>query len=128
MWKWGSRAEGRRRGQAVDEAWLRPEDEAEGGTPDDSLFLWGWGLLIEGWAGAGAGVRSEEVDLDPALRVGRARRQPGRAAPRHHLEVQAARAGILRLCQTPRCQEEPGAAWPTENKGLFEGSGLWGQG
>lgn len=81
VWKWASRAEGGRRGQAVDEAWLRPEAEAEGGTADDSLFLWGWGLLIEGWAGADAGVRSEEVDLGPALRVGRARRQPGRAAP-----------------------------------------------
>lgn len=57
----------------MEEARLRPEDEAEGGTADGSL-LWVLGLLIEGWMGADAGVRSEETDLDPALRVGPARR------------------------------------------------------
>lgn len=82
----------------MEEARLRPEDEAEGGIANGSLLFWGWGLLIEGWMGADAGVRSEETDLDPALRVGRARRQPGRAAPRHPLGVQAPRAEVLRLC------------------------------
>lgn len=98
MWKWGSRAGGRRRGQAAEEAWLRPKAEDEGGTGDGSLLLWGQELLIEGWMGADAGVKSEEVDLDPALKVVRVRRQPGRAVPRHRLEVQAMSTVVLRLC------------------------------
>lgn len=70
------------------EAWLRPEAEAEGGrgTADGSLLLAGRGTHTRAercrcWG------RSEEVDLDPALRVGRVRRQPGRAAPGHRLAV-----------------------------------------
>lgn len=82
----------------MEEARLRPEDESEGGTADGSQLSWGWGLLIEGWMGADAGVRFEEMDLDPALSVGGARRQPGRAAHRHLLGVQAPRAEVLRLC------------------------------
>lgn len=82
----------------MEEARLRPEDESEGGTADGSQLSWGWALLKEGWMAADAGVRSEEMDLDPALRVGGARRHPERAGHRHRLAVQAPRAEDLRLC------------------------------
>ena len=102
------------------EAWWRPEDEAEARTADGSRILWGWGWSCKG-QGRDAGVRFEVADFDPTLRRGRARGQPGRAALRQRWEVQATRAGVLRLCQTLRCQEKPGGSWRTRSKGLFEG-------
>lgn len=67
----------------------RPEDEAKGGrgTADGRLLLTGQRVPIQGWMGADAAVRSEEVDADSALRRGRARRQPERASPGHRWAV-----------------------------------------
>lgn len=48
--------------------------------------------------GSDAGVRFEVTDLDPSLRVGRARGQPRRTTHRHCLGVQAPRVEVLRLC------------------------------
>lgn len=94
------------------ESCLRPEDEAEGGrgTADGRLVLMGPGEPIEVWMGADAAVRSEKVDADSALRMGRARRKPEGAAPGHRWVMLGARAGVLRLRQPPRCQGRPGAS------------------
>lgn len=88
MWEQNRRQE---EALTVGEDWLRSEDEAEGGrgTANGSLLLVGWGVPIQGWMGADPGVRSEEV--------GRARRQPGRAATGRCLSRQAMRAGVLKL-------------------------------
>lgn len=104
---------------------MRPKEGR--GTADGRLLLTGQRVPIQGWMGADAAVRSEEVDADSALRRGRARRQP-ESCTWPSLDSVGCEGWAPEAA--PNTQK-PGKACcirPNKNKSLLEGSGLWGQG